>query len=327
MSVYIGVDVGGTNIVCGAVDQQEQLIYKKKVSTEAKLGSAHVLKKIANLVFQTADEAGIPRQDIRAAGLGIPGFVNPKAGIVAFASNLNWSDVPAGSLLEQFIGVPVYIDNDVRMYVYGEAAGGAGRGYDHVLGVTLGTGLAAAVVNKRQLYYGSGHRAGELGHIPIHGVHYKCNCGKTGCLETVASATGIARQAKTRIENGQNSILKEWFPDGRIEEITAADVSRAYDTGDVLAREVFHTTGTLLGEGLSVAVTLYSPELLVIGGGAAMAGERLFEPMRETMKRSLLDMYWDHLEIRQAALLDDAGVIGSALYAKQRHEGDPNSGE
>jgi glucokinase len=314
----VGIDVGGTNIVCGLLDSEGNLLRKIKRPTEAHLGSEHVIDKIAQMVLSLFSSEQINHGQVLAVGIGNPGLVDPVRGISLFAGNLGWKDVEVAEPLQKRLNVPVFIDNDVRMYVLGEAIKGAGKGYDHVLGITLGTGIAAAMVIQGQLYYGSGYMAGEIGHIQMEGEQAACACGMRGCLETVTSATGIVRQVREAIANGKSSILRTWFPSGDLSGLTAADVSKAYDAGDGVAMEVMRHTGRLLGKALSSAVSLFSPDVIVIGGGVAQAGERLLEPMREELKRSVYQGYWARLSIRMAELLDDAGVIGSAIYAMRR---------
>jgi glucokinase len=316
MGYKIGIDVGGTNIVCGVIDGDGRLIGKLKRPTESRRGFAAVIDRIAAMVSEVLDAHGIARTDVEAIGAGIPGFVDPLQGVVRKAGNLGWDDAPVAEALGVKTGLPVFIDNDVRMYVFGEAMCGAGRGFDVVLGLTVGTGMAAAVVDHGRLYYGGGFMAGELGHIRMEGIDYACGCGMTGCLETVVSATGIARLGREKAAAGA-TVLADWFG-GKPDELTAADVSRAYDLGDAAAIEVMDKVGTMLGRGLSYATTLFSPDVIVIGGGAAQAGERLLRPMREELRRLVHPMYWERLEIRTAELADDAGVIGSAMNAAER---------
>ncbi|WP_168122692.1 ROK family protein [Paenibacillus sp. HB172176] len=317
MNYVIGVDVGGTNIVGGLLDSEGHVLAKKKDSTEAIKGSAHVIGKIAGMVNELLAEQGVSKRELIAVGVGTPGWVDPEQGVVLIASNLNWLDVPLASELSAVLGVSVYIDNDVRMYVYGEAVIGAGRGYEHVYGITLGTGIGSALVERGRLYYGSRYMSGELGHIRVHGLKRRCACGKIGCLETLASATGIARFAVDLIEGGRKSILQEKAA-GELSQLTALDVSNAYDEGDEVAIEVLHETGRRLGEALSYAVEIVSPDIIVIGGGSAMAGERLFKPMRDELQQCLEPKFWANLAIRTAEHIDEAGVIGSALHAKAR---------
>jgi glucokinase len=316
MARYIGVDIGGTNIVIGLVDESNKCLLFKKIATEAQRGTTHIIQTIAANIHDLADQADEP---VLAVGVGVPGFVDHEAGISVKTVNLGWENYPFTAELQKLVPIPIYINNDVRLFVYGEALVGAGKDFKHVLGVTLGTGIAAAVVNEGQLYYGSGNRAGELGHIAIEGNTYVCNCGLTGCLETVASANGIAKQAKDAIIKGQTSLLQLWFPGNRIEDITALAVSNAYDQGDSLAIKVMEDTGTYLGKGLAYAVHCYSPDVIVIGGGAALAGERLLGPMKRQLKTSILPHYWDGLSVVLAQNIEDAGIIGSALYAKNQN--------
>ncbi|SDC18687.1 glucokinase [Paenibacillus sp. UNCCL117] len=318
MKHYAGVDIGGTNMVIGIVDETGKTRKMVKIATQVQRGGEDVVARLAEAIERVKQEAQV---EIEGVGIGVPGFVDHVKGTSVFAANLGWRDFPLADLLSARIGgLPVFVNNDVRMYVYGEATGGAGRGFNHVLGITVGTGMAAAMFNEGRLYYGSGGRAGELGHIALEGIDYVCNCGLTGCLETVASATGIARQAREAVERGESTVLAEKFPGEKAANITAADVSRAYDAGDPAAIAVLNRTGTLLGRGLATAITLFSPDLIVVGGGAAQAGERLLKPMREEMERAALSFYWKDLHIKPAELLEDAGVVGSALYAKGRLE-------
>jgi glucokinase len=316
MSYLVGIDVGGTNIVAGLVDSHGKLVSKTKRPTKAHFGFDHVLTQITQMVTEFGEQ--IPSDEILAVGVGIPGLVDPIRGVSTFAANLGWKDEKVAETLQNRVHVPVFVDNDVRMYVYGEAVLGAGRPYASVLGITLGTGLAAAVVDKGRIYYGAQFMAGELGHIRMEGENWLCNCGMRGCLETVASATGIARQAREALLQGRSSILREWFPESDFKCLTAEDVSKAYDAGDELAIEVMKHTGRLLGKGLSYAVTLLNPDVIVIGGGAALAGERLFAWMRDELKRFLHPAFWERLVIKTAEFIDDAGVLGSAMAARRR---------
>lgn len=312
MNYLVGIDIGGTNIVCGLVDMEYNLLAKIKKPTERHLGSDYVIQKIADMIEELIADNNVDRSQLKAIGAGTPGFVDPKQGHVVFNSNLGWKDIPFARILSEKAGIPVFIDNDVRMYVFGEAMKGAGKGAAFVHGVTIGTGLAAATVANGELYYGSGYMAGELGHVPVDGEKTLCGCGLTGCLETVVSATGILRQAKEALAAGRNSSMREAYDQG---ELSAADVSAAYDQGDALAEEIMNYTGKVLGKGLAYSISLFSPDVVVIGGGGALAGERLLKPMREELQRSVYKGYLERLTIRIGELIDDGGVIGSAAFA------------
>ncbi|MFC5451557.1 ROK family protein [Paenibacillus aestuarii] len=318
MRYAAGVDVGGTNIVCGVLDETGHVVSKRKYPTAPDKGANAILRGIAAMIEELRVEAGVASEDLEVIGLGIPGLVDPAAGMSRRAVNLQWEQVPVVAELRAMTGKPVYIDNDVRMYVYGEAAAGAGRGHDYVYGITIGTGLAAAFVNRGEMYHGHRFMAGEIGHVPVDGIDFACNCGRTGCLETLVSATGIARLARRKLEQGQSSLLRAWFPDATA--IRASDVSQACLQGDALAKEVLDRTGRALGEALAWVVPILSPDAIVIGGGGALAGDLLFEPMKQELDRRLLQDYRGHFVVKSAELNDNAGIIGSALYALHRNK-------
>ena len=304
-ALYAGVDVGGTNAAVGLLDAEGRLLEVVKRPTEAELGGDALASKLADMISGLLDGHGADGKDLKAVGLGIPGFLDPERGVVMSAANLNMHDYPiAGRLSAHLGGTPVSIDNDVRMYIYGEAMTGAAAGYQHVFGVTVGTGLAAATINKGEILYGAGYLAGEIGHHTVDGNSYVCGCGMTGCLETLVSAGGIVRQARDRGLNVNS----------------AGDVSKAYDAGDPAAIEVFEHTGLALGRALSVVATLLSPDIIVIGGGVSLAGERLLGPVRRALNERTHPLYGERIVLAPAKWNDEAGIIGSAMSAKARSE-------
>jgi glucokinase len=312
--LLIGVDIGGTNIVCGLIDEEGRLLSTLKRPTETYMGFEFIMDKVAEMIFDLLSSEKVDIHDVVAVGIGTPGYVDPIKGVTKYAGNLKWRNVPVAEEVSKRVSMPVYVDNDVRMYVYGEAKAGAGKGFQTILGITVGTGLAAAVVHQGQLYYGGNYMAGEVGHIPMNEISYPCVCGLTGCLETIASATGIVRQVKDYLQAGRSSLLQDVPPD----QMSSAHVSKAYDAGDKLAIEIMNKTGRLLGKGLASAITLFSPEIVVIGGGVAAAGDRFMNPMREEIRRSIYEGQWSNLTITTAQHLEYAGIIGSAMFAKER---------
>lgn len=308
-----GVDVGGTNIVTGLMSKDGAIVWKTKVATEPHKGNEHVVERIANTVLEGMKVSGIAEEQLAGVGIGMPGILDTEKGISIEASNLHFRNYPLAANLKKKINLPVTINNDVRMYMYGEAMHGAGKELDYVLGLTLGTGMAAAFITKGDIFTGGGGLAGEMGHIPIDGVKHRCNCGLTGCLETVVSATGIARQAKEAVAAGKETVMSTYYDDP--DQLTAADVSRAYDAGDDVARSIMQYTGELLGRALTYIVPLLSPDIVVVGGGAALAGERLLGPTRDILQNYSLSYYSDRVQVAPAVHIDDAGVIGSASWA------------
>ncbi|MFD0868861.1 ROK family protein [Paenibacillus residui] len=313
----IGIDVGGTNIQGGLIDPHGRIVSRAQVKTDAPLGADKVIERIAGIAGQLLEQSGVNRNEVAGIGAGVPGFIDVDRGVVLSAANLQWKDVPLAERLNNLTGLPVCIHHDVRMYVYGEAIQGAGRSFKHVLGLTIGTGLAAAYIDQGRILCGSKNMAGELGHIPMRGEQARCSCGMQGCLETVVSARGLIRQVTEAVRSGRPSRLAG-LALREPGELTADAISAAYDEGDELAAEVYRHTGRLLGYGLAYAVTLLSPDVVIIGGGVASAGEKLLAPVRETLQASILPKYWSHLKIKTAQLGNDAGLIGSAAYARTK---------
>ncbi|MDB5052686.1 MAG: hypothetical protein JWM44_736 [Bacilli bacterium] len=318
MDILIGIDVGGTNIVCGVLDLEGNLLDTIKVKTEAEKGSEYVIRKIQSTVEELLFRGNLSLNKVQCIGIGTPGFVDPIEGVSIYSANLNWRNIPLAKILSKAMNIPVFVDNDVRMYVLGEAIAGAGKGFEHVLGVTIGTGLAAASVNQGRLFYGGGFMAGELGHIPIEEIHQKCNCGMVGCLEILVSAPGMVRQVQSKIAEGNKTILSKKHPD--LSKITSADISAAFDLNDLVSQQVFKKTGELLAKGLASAILLLSPDVIVIGGGVAFAGERLLAPLRNEIGKIVHSEYLKRIKITAAAHIEYAGVMGSALNARQRLE-------
>jgi glucokinase len=321
MGYYIGLDVGGTHIVGGLLAEDGSLLHTLKIHTEAAKGTEFVLSRMAELIGRLLEERGIEdRAALQAVGIGLPGFISPAEGLVKLAANLPLTNIRVADEIRNRIGAPVYIHNDVKMIVYGEAIQGAGRGYDHVFGITLGTGLASAFVDHGKLLVGGGDLAGEIGHVRMEGIPYICGCGMQGCLETIASATGIVRQAIDALEKGRPSVLGDWFPLDNRTALTARDVTMAYDAGDPVAIDIMRHTGTMLGKALAFAVVLYSPDVIIIGGGVALAGERLLQPLRDTLLAHVHPFYCERIRVVTPDLHDNAGVIGSAEYARMMLE-------
>ncbi|GAB2696411.1 ROK family protein [Paenibacillus thermoaerophilus] len=320
-SYAFGFDVGGTNIECGLVGREGSIVWRSRVRTEPERGNEHVMSLIAGQALQGLRDTGIPASDVSGIGIGMPGLIDPKRGVAILSANLFFRNYPVAAQIAERTGLRVCVENDVRLYVYGESLYGAGRNYRHVLGLTIGTGLAAAFVQDGRLYSGSGY-SGEIGHIPVDTNGRPCGCGLTGCLETVVSAPGIVRQAIEALADGghPNSPLRRKHADPSL--LTARDLSEAYDEGDALAAAIMERTGRLLGRTLSYLVPMLSPDAIVIGGGVAQAGERLLGPVKEALYANIMPVYRDRLAFAAAELGDDAGILGSARWAFERTEGE-----
>ncbi|RKP49903.1 ROK family protein [Cohnella endophytica] len=314
--LFVGVDVGGTNIECGVVTPEGKIISRSHCATLVHDGGVDaVIDRIAGTINEAI--AALPVSEgrqIAGVGVGIPGLVDPVNGISLNAVNLGWRNVPLAAKLTERLHIPVKIENDVNSYVYGEAMYGAGRQYDYVLGLTIGTGLASAFIINGEIFGGAGHLAGEIGHIPFEDIPYVCNCGQTGCLETIVSATGIARQAADAVKDGMDSMLARVLEQQG--KLTARDVSIAHEAGDRTATAILNRTGIILGRALAAIVPALSPDVIVIGGGAAQAGEALIAPLTSELRARLLPVFAERLQVRTGELASNAGIIGNAMIAK-----------
>ncbi|MNC01571.1 Glucokinase [compost metagenome] len=317
-SYIIGIDLGGTNIKAGLYDADFAPVNECSIHTEAADGPAHVLERIRLAVDMLTVEKGIGLGQVRGMGMGIPGLLDPEEGLSVFSPNFpGWEQVHVVREMKQHYSFPVYIDNDVRVNLYGEWLHGAGRSCSNLVLLTLGTGLGSGIVHDGKVLYGTTFSAGEIGHMNMYRQGRPCRCGSSGCLGRYVSAVGMVNTFKEKLAAGRDSIIREWTG-GDEAAITAKMISEAYDLHDPLAVEVMHETGELLGFGLANVINLLNPQRIVVGGGMAAAGERLLGAVRQTVKSHALKLPRGSCEIVQAELGSRAGTLGAAAYAQQR---------
>ena len=252
-------------------------------------------------------------------GMGVPGLLDIEKGISLFSPNFpQWENVPIAGWFKERLGIPVFIDNDVRVNLYGECYFGAGKGKKNVVLLTLGTGLGAGVMIDGHILYGATGSMGEIGHMNMYREGRPCRCKSSGCLGRYVSALGLLRTVKEKIEAKEKTVLTDWVKDP--EEITAEMVSRAFDEGDQLAREAMEETGEILGFGLVNVINLYNPECVIIGGGMSAAGERLLSKAREVVDTHALEISRKACTIVTASLGDASGMLGAAKAASIKTE-------
>lgn len=317
---YIGVDLGGTNLKVAMFDKTLSNIAEVRVPTERSLGSLHVLQRIASTVNQLISEQQLTTDSICCMGMGVPGLLDIEKGISLFSPNFpKWENVEVVHYMEETLHIPTFIDNDVRTNLYGEWHYGAGKNKQNIVLLTLGTGLGSGIVMDGHVLYGATASAGEIGHMNMYRKGRPCRCGSSGCLGRYVSALGMLCTAKEKLAVQKNSILLEWVQND-VEQITAKMVSEAFDLGDSAAIETLQETGELLGYGLVNAINLYNPEIILIGGGMAAAGERLLGSTRKIVQNHALKLSQEACTITLAELGDSAGMIGAAFYAKQKFQ-------
>ena len=310
MKVAIGVDIGGTNTVFGLVDEQGNCLVQQSIKTKDFPDPENFVAVLsAKLKELIASEKNLT---IIGLGVGAPNG-NYYTGTIDFAPNLNWKGVvPLVQLFEKHFSFPVVLTNDANAAAIGERIYGAAKGIDDFVMVTLGTGLGSGFVVNGNLVYGHDGFAGELGHTIVEKNGRVCGCGRKGCLETYASASGIVRTAKEFLVNSSESLLVD------VEEISSKSIADAALKGDALALEIFDYTAEKLGFSLANTVALTSPKLIVLFGGLAQSGDLILKPTKKYMEAYLLNIYQNKVAIFPSKLkASDAAILGASALAWQ----------
>ncbi|MBR6702766.1 MAG: ROK family protein [Clostridia bacterium] len=309
----IGVDLGGTNISVGVVNEDLKIVGRGVVRTNAPRPADQIFDDIAKAIEIAIEDAGIKKEEIVSVGVGTPGTVNKTNGYIEFANNLNFKQVPAKEMLELLLELPVYLDNDANCAALGEAVAGVGKGSKNFVAITLGTGVGSGIIIDGKIINGANYAAGEMGHmvICIDGEH--CNCGRRGCWEQYASATALIRQTKDAMKHHQDSIMWKIVEDN-IENTNGRTAFDAMRQGDATGKEVVDRYVYYVAVGLVNIINALQPEFICLGGGIANEKETLLEPVRKHVFRERYSHYSSiQTEIVSAELGNDAGIIGAAL--------------
>lgn len=316
MRYYLGIDLGGTNIALGVVDEEYRLM--KKASTPTPKGADGVVlaDAMAKAARALVADMGLTLEQMEWIGVGAPGHVDPETGAVIYACNLDLHNCPMGGLLEERTGRPVYLGNDANAAAYGEALAGAAKGTSSSVTITLGTGVGTGIVFNPKIHTGHHYCAGEGGHMVIVAGGRPCNCGRRGCLEAYASATGLIRSTREAMEAHPESRLWE-LAGGSLENVNGRTAWDAKDLGDPAAAKVVEDYIGYLACGVTNIVNLLAPEMVCIGGGISAQGEALLAPLRERVAREQYDQSEQSTVVVAATLGNDAGIIGAALLGKQ----------
>lgn len=318
----LGIDIGGTNTVFGIVDARGQVVASDSIKTKKHTNFDDYVDELHTEVMRLL-KANDAEDKIQGIGIGAPN-ANYYTGMIPSAPNLPWGPniALADKVSRAFNGIPVAITNDANAAAIGEMTYGAARGMRDFIMITLGTGVGSGIVVNGQLVYGHDGFAGELGHVIMKRNNGRvCGCGRTGCLEAYASATGVARTAREFLEvRSEPSILRNL----EIEDITSKDVYDAAIAGDKLAKEIFEFTGTILGEAFADMIAFSSPQAIVLFGGLAKSGELLLKPLREAMDKNVMPIFKGKTKVILSELKEsDAAVLGaSALGWEAKHRAD-----
>jgi glucokinase len=312
----VGIDVGGTNIVVGTVAEDgSEVLGLVSEPTLAEQGADAVVARIVKLSRASMAEAR--GREIAGVGIGSPGPLDTKTGVVLLTPNLGWTNMPLRDRVASALGLPATLDNDANCAIFGEWWRGAAQGVDHVVGLTIGTGIGGGIVLGGQIYHGASDVAGEIGHMTIDANGRRCKCGNDGCLEAYASGPAIAARAVEGITSGAETALPQYVA-GDLSRITAQVVYEAAHDGDAYALEMVRETAKLLGAGVANILNIFNPEVVVICGGVTLAGEKLFGPLRSEVQRRAFKPAWQVCRILPGVLTGTAGVYGAAAVFMQQ---------
>ena len=309
----IGIDLGGTNIVAAVVNDEYEMVGKAKTPTATPRSADEIFDDIAKVCKEAMAQAGVTIKDIFSVGIGTPGTVN-KEGVIEFANNLGFVNVPAKEMLIERLGIEnVYVDNDANCAALGEAQAGSGHGAKDFIAVTLGTGVGSGVIINGKIVAGVNNAGGECGHSVIVVDGEPCTCGRKGCWEAYASATALINQTKAAMEKYPDSVMHELVKanGGKVDGRTAFDAMRR---GDIAGIKVVDAYVKYVACGLINLVNIFQPETICIGGGICNEGETLLRPHRRYIDSERYSVYSKiQSKIVKAELGNDAGIIGAAL--------------
>jgi len=309
----IGIDIGGTNLVVGAVAEDgSQYRHLRSEPTRPEDGPDAVLARLTTLAEGViAETLREPGAEVIGIGVGAPGPLDTRTGVIFLTPNLGWVDMPLRQRMADALGYPTTLDNDANCAVLGEWWQGAARGSEHVVGVTIGTGVGGGVIIGGRLYHGASDCAGEFGHTTLDAQGRKCKCGNYGCLEAYASGPSIANRAVEAIRAGAVSVIPAKVG-GDLDLVTAQEVYQASQEGDEVALEVVRDAARYLGAGIANLINIFNPEVVVVCGGVTQAGDRLFAPLRQEVTRRAFRPAVEACRIVPGELSGTAGVYGAA---------------
>ncbi len=309
----VGIDLGGTNIALGLINEEMKIVWKTSEPTNLPRSAESLAQAIGDLVLSSLDQAGISPEETESAGIGIPGTVNPATGVVEYANNFEFVNVPLQEMIQSKLPFPIHSANDAKAAAWGEYLAGAGKGSSSMLMITLGTGIGGAYIGEGRLMDGWNFAAGEIGHMVICQGGEPCTCGRRGCFEAYASASALARQGRAAAAAHPESLLYRQA-EGCLERINAKSVTDGVKLQDPAACQVFEQYLSWLAEGTANLINILQPERVVIGGGLSGAGEVLLVPLRKKVAPMVYSRdSARNAQIVKASLGNDAGIIGAGL--------------
>ncbi len=310
MGYRIGIDIGGTNIACGIVNENYEIVARSKVKTNAPRPYEEILEDINKSVYLACEELDIAPSEAESIGIGCPGTCN-RDGVVEYSNNLGFVNVPLKSDIEAEFGVKTYLDNDANAAALGEYLAGAAKGAENAVAITLGTGVGAGIIINGRIYSGSNCAGGEIGHTVIEVDGRPCTCGRRGCFEAYSSATGLVNMTREAAEREPSSIMNDYIrEDGKVSARTAY---KAMKNGDPAGKAVTEQYVKYLACGIANTINIFQPDILCIGGGVCNEGDTLLVPLRKAVAEQVYSRNSaKNTEIVVCSLGNDAGIIGAA---------------
>ena len=316
---YVGVDIGGTNLKAGLVDEEGNLLATQKMKVAEIANKDALAWTVASMVHELAKAAGVPLSEVASVGVGVPGTVDIRAGSIAYTCNLPLRDVPLRKLFHKYLNIPLYIENDANCAALAEFHVGAGRESKRFVTITLGTGVGAGIVHNGKIYHGANGMAGEVGHMVIEQNGLPCPCGRRGCWEQYASATALKRMTAEALaahpESGLARVIAE--NDGHVSGQSAFIAARE---GDAVGQAICEKYVEYLSCGVVNVVNIFQPDTLAIGGGVSNeSDEQLLHPLQQLVERETIPCSaGKKTRIVKAQLGNQAGIIGAALLGKKK---------
>ncbi len=315
MKYYVGIDLGGTNIVAGVVDEDYNIIAKASTKTNCPRPDKEIADDMARMAVEAVKNAKLSIDDIEWIGIGTPGIANSETGIIEYSNNLGFKNTPMVKYIQETINKPVFIENDANAAAYGEYVAGAAKGAKNAVCITLGTGVGGGIIIDGKIYSGSNFAGAEIGHTVVHVDGVQCSCGRKGCFEAYSSATGLIRMTKEAMEEHPDSIMvKAAEEKGRVTARTSFDSMRA---GDKYAKAVVDKYIKYLAAGITNTINIFQPDILCIGGGVCNEGDPLLLPVKALVKNEVYTRNSEkNTDIVIAKLGNDAGIIGAAFLGR-----------
>lgn len=309
----LGIDLGGTNIAAGVVDEKFDIVASCSAKTNLPRSSDAIADDMAKTALSAVEKAGITMDEIKSVGVGTPGAVDSKTGKVAFSSNLKFFDTPLGSMISERLNKTVFVENDANAAAYGEYIAGAGKGSENFIAITLGTGVGGGIIINGRIYSGSNGAGAEVGHMVIAAEGEFCNCGRSGCWEAYASATALIRQTKQAMLRYPKSYMWQLCRND-IANANGMTAFNAMRCGDAPAVSVVNNYIRFVSIGIANMVNIFQPDIICIGGGISREGKTLTDPINEFVSgEDYARNMSSHTVIKTAALGNDAGIIGAAF--------------